>query len=108
MKCGSIGCRHELQRRLSGLNPAAAELAEHMRQSSLDYGAWQESLKAGTDEDVAKSGSLASIVGSQRLCAGVTKDRKTDGEVCIAVYIGVWYTPYTHTVSHSTMCSRLQ
>ena len=63
MACGSESCRHEFQRQLSELNPAAAEQLRSYSSSSgssrgiSTRGAWQRALRAGTAADARKVGN---------------------------------------------------
>lgn len=55
MDCGDNTCRHDLQQRLSALNPAFAErVAELSSSGSGSRGAWQRALRAGTAADARK------------------------------------------------------
>lgn len=55
MDCGDNTCRHELQQRLSALNPALAERVAQLSGSGISSrGAWQRALRAGTAADARK------------------------------------------------------
>jgi hypothetical protein len=55
MDCGDSSCRHELQERLSTLNPAFAERVAALSSSGISSkGAWQRALRAGTAADARK------------------------------------------------------
>lgn len=55
MDCGDNTCRHELQQRLSALNPALAERVAQLSSSGISSrGAWQRALRAGTAADARK------------------------------------------------------
>jgi len=55
MDCGGNTCRHQLQQRLSALNPAFAERVAALSSSGISSrGAWQRALKAGTAADARK------------------------------------------------------
>eukprot|EP00798_Chlamydomonas_sp_ICE-L_P009975 gene9975-7853_t len=65
MACGSMSCRHELQRKIAHLNPeAAVELSTRSQYS--DYKAWQKQLmdRAGTNAN--GSGDVAAVELSTR------------------------------------------
>jgi hypothetical protein len=59
MSCGSDSCRHDFQKQLSELNPAAAD--QLRRYSSTrgiaTRGAWERALTAGTAADARKVGN---------------------------------------------------
>lgn len=57
MDCGATSCRHELQSRLSELNPAFAERVAALsrdRGGISSRGAWQRAMRAGTAADARK------------------------------------------------------
>jgi hypothetical protein len=55
MDCGDNTCRHELQQRLSALNPAFAERVMELSSRGISSrGAWQRALRAGTAADARK------------------------------------------------------
>lgn len=78
MDCGVSSCRHELQDRLSALNPAFAERVAALSISGISSkGAWQRALRAGTAADARKvvqeAREASEQVGGTWICLWVRK-----------------------------------